>query len=327
MAARGIFRRPGLRPLALCAMVVAAALGHAQPVLGRTAAMPPVVVDLSAIDEAIASRRLGAQANPLLGVGENRRPPAVNGFGGHPVTAPVAPAAAPAAGSPEPAQRPLPPPGSAEFYTLFPPPPPVPADEAAAERPSEANAAASSAMAWPAPVSAVPVARPAIPVQPRFAAPALRRPALQRASLIAPVAGVRAPRPADRRAALALPGVLAPAAKPVRAHDSVDGRRVRLRLPYPVAATELSSSAQGELEALAVEVGGNDRIRLRLAAYANAGAGSAARARRTSLARALAVRGFLIERGIKASRIDLRALGNMDGAAGADRVDVVLSDK
>lgn len=326
MAARGIFRRPWLRPLALCAMVVAAALGHAQPVLGRTAAMPPVVVDLSAIDEAIASRRLEVQANPLPEVGQ-LRPPAVNGFGGRPVTAPVAPAAAPAAGSPEPAQRPLPPPGSAEFYTLFPPPPPVPAHAASAERPSEATAAASSAMAWPAPVSAVPVARPAIPVQPRFAAPALRRPALQRASLIAPGAGVRAPRPADRRAALALPGVLAPAAKPVRAHDSEDGRRVRLRLPYPVAATELSSSAQGELEALAVEVGGNDRIRLRLAAYANAGAGSAARARRTSLARALAVRGFLIERGIKASRIDLRALGNMDGAAGADRVDVVLSDK
>lgn len=287
--------------------------------------MPPVVVDLSAIDEAIASRRLEVQANPLPGVGQSRRAPAVNGLGGRPATAPVP---APAGGSPEPARRPLPPPGSAEFYTLFPPPPPVPADAASGERPSGANETASSATAWPAaPRSAVPVARPVLPGGPRFAASALRRPALQRASLIAPVAGVRAPRPADRRAATLLPGVVAPAAKPVRALEAVDGPRIRLRLPYPVAATDLSASAQSELEALAVEVGGNDRIRLRLSAYANAGAGSAARARRTSLARALAVRGFLIERGIKASRIDLRALGNMDGAAGADRVDVVLSDK
>lgn len=306
-------------------MVLAAALAHAQPVLGRTAALPPVVVDLSAIDEAVSSRRLEAQANPLPGVGENRRPRAVNGFDGLPATAPVT---APAAGSPEQGPRPLPPPGSAEFYTLFPPPPPVPADAAFGERrPSEANEAASPAMAWEAPVSAVPVARPAVPARPRFATPALRRPALQRASLISPVAAVRRPRPAAHRTVAVLPGVLAPAAKPARAHDGGDGQRVRLRLPYPVAATELSFPAQSELEALAVEVGGNDRIRLRLSAYANTGGGSAARARRTSLARALAVRAFLIERGIKASRIDLRALGNMDGAAGADRVDVVLSDK
>jgi outer membrane protein OmpA-like peptidoglycan-associated protein len=45
------------------------------------------------------------------------------------------------------------------------------------------------------------------------------------------------------------------------------------------------------------------------------------------LARALAVRGFLIERGIKASRIDLRALGHTAAVAEADRVDVVVADK
>jgi outer membrane protein OmpA-like peptidoglycan-associated protein len=120
---------------------------------------------------------------------------------------------------------------------------------------------------------------------------------------------------------------VAPAARPARAQDGEIGGGVRLRLPYAVWATELSPAAQADLEALAREVGGNDRIRLRLAAYANAGAGSAAKARRTSLARALAVRGFLIERGIKGGRIDLRALGHTAGAAEADRVDVVVADK
>ena len=91
---------------------------------------------------------------------------------------------------------------------------------------------------------------------------------------------------------------------------------------FALAAKALSGAAM-----LAREVGGNDRIRLRLAAYANAGAGSAAKARRTSLARALAVRSFLIERGIKGGRIDLRALGHTAGAAEADRVDVVVADK
>ena len=123
---------------------------------------------------------------------------------------------------------------------------------------------------------------------------------------------------------------LAPVAKPLPRPETAElDRRVRARLGYPVAGTDLSPSAQAQLETLVAEVGGNDRLRLRLAAYANAGAGagSPAKARRTSIARALAVRSFLIERGIKASRIDLRALGNTAGAAEADRVDVMVADK
>jgi outer membrane protein OmpA-like peptidoglycan-associated protein len=186
-------------------------------------------------------------------------------------------------------------------------------------RPAEAPQAVVS-------VAALPVARPAVPVRPRFAAPALRRPALQRASAVQPLPAFRRPRLAARNAVVAFQPA-APAARPSRSDDGEIGRAVRLRLPYAVAATELSPSAQDQLEVLARDIGGNDRIRLRLAAYANAGSGSAAKARRTSLARALAVRGFLIERGIKASRIDLRALGHTAAVAEADRVDVVVADK
>lgn len=187
-------------------------------------------------------------------------------------------------------------------------------------------AGASSAEPWTRAAAALPVARPAVSPGGRFTAPRPRRLALRPASVTTTAAGLRPVPGAAARALARLP--LAPVAKPARHRDADEfARRVRLRLPYPVSATALSPSAQAELEALVHEVGGNDRLRLRLAAYANAGAGSAAGARRTSLTRALAVRSFLIERGIKAGRIDLRAFGNMTGSAEADRVDVVVGDK
>jgi outer membrane protein OmpA-like peptidoglycan-associated protein len=299
--------------MALCAMVVAAALTQAQPSLARPAA-PGVIVDFSAIDEAIAQRRLRA-------AGERDQPPAGHSLDRRPASARFAGAAEPAA--------PSLPPESDEFHRLFPPPPPVPADAAVNEnRSSRAGGVYRERAPWVGvAVAALPAARPAAPVHPRFAAPALRRPALQRASAVQPVPAVRRPRAAARSAVLAALQPMVPAARPARLHDGETGRAVRLRLPYAVATTELSPSAQDQLETLAREVGGNDRIRLRLAAYANAAAGAAAKARRTSLARALAVRGFLIERGIKASRIDLRALGHTAAVAEADRVDVMVADK
>lgn len=304
MAVWGIFRRPGLRSLALCAMVFAAALGHASPGLAQDAATAgtagrgtartagaSVVVDLSAIDQAVALRRLLPPADAPL------PSPAVSPPGA-PVRVPV--------------------PGTHAFSALFPPPPPVPTEPA---QPPRRSAQASSERISPAvAVAALPVARPGAPGRIRFAAPTPRRP-------VTHAAAARAVSPV--RYARRLPAVaLAPAAKPVLRRETAEpDRRVRLRLPYPVAGTHLSPSAQAQLEALVAEVGADDRVRLRLAAYANAGAGSAAKARRTSIARALAVRGFLIERGIKAGRIDLRALGQMAGVAEADRVDVVVADK
>jgi outer membrane protein OmpA-like peptidoglycan-associated protein len=299
---------------------MAAVLTHPAPSRGEAGSGPDVLVDLSAIDEAIASRRLGLEAAGLEPASQAARPPApaADRFARGPSASPLRVA------SPEWPSPAAPRPGSAAFHALFPPPPPVSAAEPPARpgSPHAGDAGASPAEPWTRAVADLPAARPAVSPGGRFATPRPRRLALQPASAL-----VRPVPPAAPRAVLArLP--LAPVAKPARPRDVEQfARGVRLRLPYPVSATELSPSAQAELEALVGEVGGNDRLRLRLAAYANAGAGSAARARRTSLTRALAVRSFLIERGIKAGRIDLRAFGNMTGAAEADRVDVVVGDK
>jgi len=45
--------------------------------------------------------------------------------------------------------------------------------------------------------------------------------------------------------------------------------------------------------------------------------------RRLSLSRALAVRAFLIDQGVRSTRLDVRALGDKTGDGPADRVDIV----
>ena len=43
--------------------------------------------------------------------------------------------------------------------------------------------------------------------------------------------------------------------------------------------------------------------------------------------RALAVRAFLIERGVRSTRIDVRAMGKQSEGGPSERVDVVLVDR
>ena len=62
-------------------------------------------------------------------------------------------------------------------------------------------------------------------------------------------------------------------------------------------------------------------------AFAGGSSGSPSVARRLSLSRALAVRAFLIEEGVRSTRIDVRALGNRAEGGPAERVDVVLVNR
>ena len=73
------------------------------------------------------------------------------------------------------------------------------------------------------------------------------------------------------------------------------------------------------LEALRADA----NARLQIQAYATGGDDQGGQARRLSLSRALAVRGHLIEQGIAATRMDVRALGRT-GDGPSDRVDILL---
>ncbi len=69
----------------------------------------------------------------------------------------------------------------------------------------------------------------------------------------------------------------------------------------------------------------DEALRVQLLAYASAQSGSVSQARRLSLSRALAARSSLIDKGVKSTRIDVRALGNKSESGPADRIDIIVT--
>jgi outer membrane protein OmpA-like peptidoglycan-associated protein len=98
------------------------------------------------------------------------------------------------------------------------------------------------------------------------------------------------------------------------------------RLAFDGGSAALSDGSRQELDRLAGTMGGNEAQRLQVVAYAAGQANNTTAARRLSLSRALAVRSYLIDKGIRSTRIDVRAMGAPEGANSgpADRVDLVL---
>ena len=89
--------------------------------------------------------------------------------------------------------------------------------------------------------------------------------------------------------------------------------------PKPDSADSVKSMA-GALSSALDSAG----ARVELEAFGGAPGDKSSDARRLSLRRALAIRQLLIDGGIPANRIDVRALGGVDDRGNADRVDVYL---
>ena len=100
-----------------------------------------------------------------------------------------------------------------------------------------------------------------------------------------------------------------------------------MKVVFSAGATKLPSSVRDGLKALVGKMKGRDKLRIQLMAYAGGGGLSASRARRISLSRALAVRSYMIESGLRSTRIDVRALGNKTSAAPVNRVDVMVGER
>jgi len=86
----------------------------------------------------------------------------------------------------------------------------------------------------------------------------------------------------------------------------------------------LSDDAAEMLQPVVAALDENEDARLQLMAYAEGDSANASAARRLSLFRALKVREYLIDAGIRATRIDVRALGANVDEGPMDRVDVVM---
>jgi outer membrane protein OmpA-like peptidoglycan-associated protein len=101
----------------------------------------------------------------------------------------------------------------------------------------------------------------------------------------------------------------------------------KLRVSFAPDQTKLPASAKPPLIILAASLKGTDNQRLQLIAYAGGPSLSSSLARRMSLSRALAIRSFLIENGVRSTRIDVRALGNKTTEEPFNRVDLNITER
>lgn len=97
------------------------------------------------------------------------------------------------------------------------------------------------------------------------------------------------------------------------------------RMVFPGDRTALSETAERLLDIVVDRMGTHADLRLRVLAYAGGSPETAPRSRLLSLERALAVRNYLSDRGVRGSRIDLRAMGNTYVDGPPERVDLLLT--
>jgi outer membrane protein OmpA-like peptidoglycan-associated protein len=227
-------------------------------------------------------------------------PPAVASAPAAAPTTPAAPApSVPAPTTPAPA-------ASAPVTPAPATPAPTPAPQAGA--PTQVVPAAPTATPAPSVAAAPPAPVPA--PAPQAAAPA---PAPQAAAPAAPQAAPQ-PAPAPQVAAAPTPPRPVPAPGPAGL----------VTLAFPGGQGELPAADLAALDALARQyANGEDRLQIRAYAASTVSDGGSG-ARRLSLTRALAVRQYLIDKGIRSTRIDVRALGAPTDGSAADRVEVAL---
>lgn len=251
-----------------------------------------------------------------------------------PKAAPVARvAAAPAEPPPASATTPPPPPPISTPAPL----PPTSAPTAAPAAPEPVVTAARPPAApeiAPAPAPSAPPA--AMPAPPPVAAPAPvpQTPAPQTTAAPSQPLSIAPPAAPTPPAAIATAPVPPPAvAKPPEAPAQAAlppitpaGDRV-MQISFVAGESRLPSDVQGRLKDLAEQMKAKEALRMQLVAYAAGGDLSSSAARRLSLSRALAVRTFLIDNGVRSTRIDVRALGDKAPDEPANRVDVSLSER
>lgn len=153
-------------------------------------------------------------------------------------------------------------------------------------------------------LQALPLEPPAVPSP----EPGDREPAAEAAIAEQPV-----PPPAETEPVPQETAALAPLAVPEDGTLAV--------VEFEGTSTRLTPSAEETLRRVATTLAQSEG-RLQLKAFAGGGEATSG-ARRASLSRALAVRAYLIEQGVRSTRIDVRALGAAGDSGPPERVDVL----
>jgi len=100
-----------------------------------------------------------------------------------------------------------------------------------------------------------------------------------------------------------------------------------LSVPFGEAEVDFPLSEQANLLEIVEKMKADDSLVLTVKAYASGTAEQASQAKRTSLARALSVRKFFLEREIDSERMIIKPLGNKAVGGVPDRIDVFLDKK
>ncbi|MEE3043788.1 MAG: OmpA family protein [Pseudomonadota bacterium] len=124
-----------------------------------------------------------------------------------------------------------------------------------------------------------------------------------------------APKPAAEEAAIPPANQAVPAPMPAAGSDEYS-------LGFAADSFELTGQAKSALDQVISAMNKDDSLRIQLQAYAQGDGANASKARRLSLSRALQVRSYLIDQGVRSTRIDVRALGANVPSGPADRVDI-----
>ncbi len=105
----------------------------------------------------------------------------------------------------------------------------------------------------------------------------------------------------------------------------VASKDVSLSVLFSQSETEVPLAYQQPLINLSKELIANAESTIKVVAYASASEDQRSIARRISLARALAVRAFLIDLGVDNVRISVQALGNEIIEGPSERADVIVT--
>jgi len=191
-----------------------------------------------------------------------------------------------------------------------PAPVPAPAPAPAISTPTPAPAKSSGPMSL----------APAIPAAPKAA------PAPAPVPVPAPTpAPLPAPAPAPSAAPSTGTGPVALTAQQPSTPDTAPAatQETLSTITFDKDSARLPDGARDMLAHLASRMTEDATLEVQLLAYAAGDEENASKARRLSLSRALAVRSFLIDQGVRSTRIEVRALGNKVPDGSPDRVDII----
>ncbi|WP_303047865.1 OmpA family protein [Thalassospira lucentensis] len=224
--------------------------------------------------------------------------------------------------APEPVSSPAPAPKPTQTETASAPvtapaaPKPEPSTDTAMVEPPKAPPLPSEDTKAPAP--SAPVVEPLEPSSNTPVAPTAAPDTTTEPTQMAEAAPKPAPKPTPEPAAEE--ASIPPATKaPVPSTSSGAGE---YSLGFASDSFELTNAARNELNEVIAAMNDDDNLRIQLQAYAEGDGANASKARRLSLSRALQVRSYLIDQGVRSTRIDVRALGANVPSGPADRVDI-----